>query len=152
MSKAEADAWFEPQWKAVKDLADRVRDTVPEVKKFMWLKVLGVIAVVGGLLAVLSGVDRPETDAQKDYRLDRLFHGMDASNKAVETMQAIAASEDQFNIMTANLEVVAAQLSQESMPSAVAAVAEQPVKVEMTTPSRTYSFTSTVGRVYRSVP
>src|SRR5205807_9604788 len=80
-----------------------------------------------------------------------LLDEMTASGKRMDEMQAFVASEDKFNIMTRNLEVVAAE-PPEIMPSAVAAVAKQPVAVEVTNASGTHSFTSNIGTVYRSVP
>jgi len=151
MSKAQAEAWGEQKWKDVMDLGDRVREAVPKAEKawrFMSLKVLGAIVVLGGVLSVIPGLHHSETQDEKMYRVTQLLNEMDASNKA---LQALETTEDQFNIMTGGLEVGGAEPS-EPLPTAVAAVAEQPVEVEVTRPSGTHSFTSTIGQVYRNAP
>jgi hypothetical protein len=152
MSEAEAKKWVDQQLLKVKDLGDKVRETVPKVEKagrFMLLKFLGAIAVVGGVLTVISGVHRPVPEGEKMLAVTRR---LDAITEEIKAAQAFEASEKEFNMMTGGLEVVQSAPLPEPMPIVVAAKAEEPVIVKVTTPSGTHSFQSNVGQVYRNVP
>jgi hypothetical protein len=162
MSKADAERLFEHRWQKVKALADKVHAVKPKVEqagRFLWLKLGAALLVGGWVLTAITGAHRPEAESDKMYRF--------IQREAAETaqMQSFLASQEQFNEMIGGLEVeqsapvptpgvspVAAAAVPEPLPAAVAARAEEPVVVEVVTPSRTQSFTSNIGRVYRNVP
>ena len=146
MSKAEFEKWFEQKWKDVKDLGDKVIEAAPKVKrfgKFLRLKILGAIAI-GGVFIYRVGHERP---SQESIRMQNRLQYLDSIN---QRNQSIQIKEDQFHIMTANMQIASTPI-QMPMPVAVAAVAEKPVKVQVTTPSGTRSFTSTIRQVYQNV-
>jgi hypothetical protein len=71
----------------------------------------------------------------------------------INEIQRNLVNQTQFNIMIGGLEVQSALAANEpALPAVVAAAAEHPVEVEVTTQSGSRKFVSTVGRVYRNVP
>jgi hypothetical protein len=133
MSKAEAEKLFEDKWKAVMDLGAKIHKT----GKFLWLKVLGVIAAVPGMILGLKmGTAAPTKDVIRIHNDEARFQ----------------TSTEQFTRITQMMRDLNVPSAPEPLPIAVAAAAPEPVEVEVTTSSGTQEFTSTVGRFWQSVP
>jgi len=150
MSKPQADDWVRPRWKNFIDCVETVRKSlpmvVPAVKKagnFMWLKVLGGIAALPVIFLCLKmGSAAPS----------KVMIRMHDATRLAEQMKSFQTSEEQFSQMIVNLNVSLPAAPSAPMPIAVAAAAPEPMEVEVTTSSGTQTITSTVGRVWESVP
>jgi len=152
MSLAEADKRFDQKWKNVLDLGDRAQRAAPTVQKFgkfLWLKVAG--AVAAGCLFIYGIQNQPSAMDKNLQRMEEMRSSLASHERIMEQLQSFKASEDQFNVMIGGLRVPSAP-EPARMPITVAAAAPQPVRVEVTTPSGTRTFMSTVGRIYQDVP
>lgn len=154
MSKTQAEEWVSPRWKDFIDRVETIRKSpptvVPIVKKanFMWLKVMGGIAAVPALFLCLKmGSDAPSKTMIK------MHNDMQGATIIAEQMKSFQVTEQQFSHMIVDLNVSSPPVPSEPMPIAVAAAAPEPVEVEVTASSgATQTITSTVGRVWESVP
>jgi hypothetical protein len=153
MSKENVEKLLEqPHWKRVMELGEQARKAIPKVEqaaKFGLLKFVGTISALfagGVIVAVVAG-------APARHEQDAMYESMERRTADLEQMQKIMVSEDDFNTMTSSLFVPSAPAPEpEPMPAAIAAVAEEPAAVDLTTTSGTQTVTSTVGQVYQSAP
>jgi len=152
MSLADANKWFDQQWKKVIDLSDRAQRAAPTVQKFgrfLWLKVAGAIA--GGGLFLYGIQNQPSATDKNLQRIEEMRSSLASQERIMDQLRSFTASEDQFNMMIGGLGVPSAH-QPARMPLTVAASACQVVRVEVTTTAGTRTFTSTMGRVYQDVP
>jgi hypothetical protein len=114
----------QPKWKDVKDLEDKARKTIPKVTqagKFVWLKLLGGIAVVGVVFTHLSHWSPEDSNRVAEQRIQQSFN-------------SYRVDKDQFNIMVGSLAFPSPVPAPAPMPMAVAEVASEPVEVEVRWP------------------
>jgi hypothetical protein len=164
MNAGDADKWFLSNWypmlKAV-NMADQKRrydmDREDWAKAF-WkrarvtggimlggLVLLGIIRTAGNSPSTSSGpvpsIQQQTIDA---FRTDALQPSQ---------IQKTTVIVDQFNLMIGGMLAVEAAPPRYALPAAVAAVAAEPVAVEVTTQeSGTHEYQSTLGQVYRNSP
>lgn len=160
MSAAEAELWFEHNWKKLIDSSEAFRRAKPQAEefgRFFWLKALGVVAVAGWAATAVTGARPPKSEA------DRMIESVRTQSAERDQMESFIADEAQFSRMVDGLEPASPPAPRSGLepiaalaaplPPAVAAVADQPVVVEVdATNSMPRAFESTVGRMYRSVP
>ena len=165
-SKADAEKWFENQWKKIADSAEKASKTVPKVipkvekaAHSAWLKLAGFVgaaAAIVSVAAIISAINSGPTPEQQ--RLDDFFRRQQVHRMQMEQLEKIAVSEEEFNLMVGSLavpsppEVEAPETPLPVLPPPIAAIAYEPAKVEVTTSSGTRGISTTVGQVYRSSP
>lgn len=156
-----------PQWKDVVDKAEEVRDAAPKAftfTKMLALKIAGG-AIAAGLVVVSiftgsqsgGGIHRHVNETNQQFELakmemevsmnqnefNNLIRGMDVTNLPSVPEQAQAAMPAQ----------VAQAPAQVAMPLVVAAEAQTPVMVTLTTPTAPAQTVQTnIEHVYRTVP
>jgi hypothetical protein len=150
MSKAGAEKLFENKWQAVMDLGEKIHRAAPKGEKAgtsLWLKVLGVIAAIPVMiLGFKMGTAAPTRDEI------RMHNNLQDEARINAQMQSFQTSEEQFAQIARMMGDLNVPSAPEPLPVAVAAAAPEPVEVEVITSSGTQEFTSTVGRVWQSVP
>jgi len=154
----------DPAWKGVKDLSDKVVDTVPKVEaaaKYGWLKFVGVVTAIFTGAIFFASTQTPGVSPEQQAARDVIRHA-EETKRQIEYLNQIMLSEADWNIMMGGLEVqqaptpvntpAAVPAAAAPLPPVIAAAAAQPMTVEVTTPHGTREFTTTVENVYRQAP
>jgi hypothetical protein len=151
LNTEEAEAWWEPRWKKVKDLAD---EKIPQIRRLakpahlLWVKVVGgMLAVFGGAYGVVGGHD--EGDRIKQYEFHTSIDRTRAKMLA-EIGMSLLRSQEQM----ARMERVLANQTPSvvPLPPAVVAVAAARVRVRVAEQGTSQSFSTNLGKVYQAVP
>lgn len=165
MSKEEAEKWFLDRWNKVKSLADKGIRLAPKAGLTAKAGAFAIFAAVSAVVGLVLSQDSFNSGQQ----MGRWSSGFDRRMYQARAEDQLAVSQQEFMQMgnllspSANIppeafeapEVAAAPVAaapEVELPVSVAAVAANPVQVEVVNNGQTYTGQTTVRQFYRAVP
>lgn len=167
MSKEEAEKWFFDRWNTVKSLADEGIQYAPKIGLAAKATALAIFAAVTALVGTVlsggafnSGQQTRQWSNEFDRRMDQVRYQDQLTMNQQEFMQMGTLLSPSANIPAAAFQPPAiaavpravAVEPEVALPASVAAVADNPVQVEIVNNGSTYTGQTTVRQFYRAVP